>query len=117
MKHRRCEAVYEGYTGLHKWNIDVNDENEFIIWNKENFINVNKAVGTFAKVKAYVEKSNGRKDEFIEIEIEKEKTFNIRKFYGREEEHQRMGKVIQAIMMKLSDQNINLQFEKLLEIL
>lgn len=117
MKHRRCEAVYEGYTGLHKWNIDVNDENEFIIWNKENLLNVSGTISDFAEVKANLRNSNKRKDEVIEIEIEKKRAFDIELFYNREEENQRMGRVIQEIMMKLSDPDINIQFQKLLEML
>ncbi|MDE5823621.1 MAG: methyltransferase domain-containing protein, partial [Lachnospiraceae bacterium] len=117
MKHRRCEAVYEGYTGLHKWNMDVNDDNEFIIWNKENLINVNRSIADFAEMNVYLRKSDKRKDEFIEIEIEKKRMFDIDYFYNTEEEHQRMGKIIQLIMMKLSDPHMNSQFQKLLEIL
>ena len=48
MRHHRCEAVFEGYSGLHKWNIDVNDRNEFILWNKNNFININEKLASFA---------------------------------------------------------------------
>lgn len=117
MKHRRCEAVYEGYMGPHQWNMDVSDAGEFIIWNKQNLINISKAVENFADVRICLKKTDKRKDEFIEVEIEKEKTFDIGIFYDREEEHKRMGRVIQAIMMKLSDQRINMQFQKLLEIL
>lgn len=117
MRHRRCEAVYEGYTGLHKWNIDVNDENEFIIWNKENLLNVSRNISDFAEVKVVLGESSKRKDEFIEIEIEKKSDFDIEFFYNREKENQRMGRVIQVIMMQLSDPDINIQFQKLLEML
>lgn len=117
MKHRKCEAVYEGYTGLHKWNVDVNDEGEFIIWNKENLINVSRKIMDFAEVKVNLRKPGKRKDELIELEIEKKRDFDIGLFYNREEEAQRMGRVIQVIMMKLSDPDINIQFQKLLEML
>lgn len=117
MRHRRCEAVYEGYTGLHKWNMDINDEKEFIVWNKDNFVNISRVVRDFAEVTVRLEKSNGRKDAFIEVEIVKKRAFDIGNFYEQDQDRQRMGTVLQALMEKLSDQTLNLQFQKLLEII
>lgn len=115
MRHRRCEAVYEGYTGLHKWNVDINDEKEFIVWNKENYMNVSRAVRDFAEVRVSLPKADGRKDEFIDVEIKKAKPFDVGRFYEKEQDQRHMGIVIQEIMRKLSDQKINAQFQKLLE--
>lgn len=36
--HRRAEAIWEKYTGLHRWNIDYNSKDHLIIWNESNAI-------------------------------------------------------------------------------
>lgn len=115
MQHRRCEAVYEGYEGLHKWNIDVNDDNEFIIWNKENMVNVNKIIQDFANVKVILHENYERKYDCIDINIEKRTDFDISCFYGKEEENEKMGWVIQVLMKLLANEKINGQFQQLLE--
>ncbi|WP_196805051.1 methyltransferase domain-containing protein [Butyrivibrio sp. VCB2006] len=48
MRHRQSEAVYEGWIGLHRWNIDYEND-DLVIWNKENAINVSDEIRSFAK--------------------------------------------------------------------
>lgn len=50
LSHRRAEAVYEGWQGLHKWNVDYNSENELILWNKTNAVNISKALADVAQI-------------------------------------------------------------------
>lgn len=112
MRHHKCEAVFEGYSGLHKWNVDVNDNNEFILWNKHNFININEKLAWFAEVCVVY---NNLKDDFIDINITKMKNFNMNLFYDLNGENSRLAYVIENIMKIFSTDSINLQFMKLLE--
>ena len=115
MKHRRCEAVYEGYTGLHKWNVDVNDSNEFIIWNEENMKNVSRILQDFADVEVVLHENENRSDEYIDVNIIKKREFDIDYFYGIKEETEKLAQVIDGVMKLISMQMINRQFDEVLK--
>lgn len=68
--HRRSEALFEGWQGLHKWNVDYNKENEFILWNKRNAINVSAALEGRAEIKLYHTMDNKLpEDSYVTVEI------------------------------------------------
>lgn len=115
MKHRRCEAVYEGYTGLHKWNIDINDANEFIIWNEQNRKNVSRELRDIADVEVIFHEKENRSDESIDVNIIKRSEFDIGCFYGVEEEYKKLAQVIEGLMKLVSMQTVNRQFDELLK--
>ena len=50
LNHRRAEAVYENWSGLHRWNMDCCDGN-FLIWNKENAVNVTENLKDYAEIR------------------------------------------------------------------
>ena len=49
LNHHPDEAEYENYRGFHKYNIRIED-NSLIIWNKQQRINVNEILKTFARI-------------------------------------------------------------------
>lgn len=51
LRHSRNEAVNEGYSGLHQWNLDTNSDGEFILWNKQQSLNVNRLLAGQVEVK------------------------------------------------------------------
>lgn len=114
MRHRRCEAVYEGYMGLHKWNVDVNDRNELILWNNENMKNVNKELAQYCDIQVVLHENENRCDEFIDVNIVKKKELNLEEFYNREE-CIKLANVINEIMRLFSSEKINAEFAELLK--
>ena len=114
MRHRRCEAVYEGYTGLHKWNVDVNDQNELILWNENNMKNVNKELLDYSDIEVVLHESKNRNDEYIDVNIIKKTEMDVNRFYNREE-CMKLAQVINEVMRLFSSESVNLQFSELLK--
>lgn len=94
LKHSIKEAVNENYTGLHEWNIDINNKNELVFWNRENFVNINKLL-----------------KDYIEIEIIKEGETNT--FYGQVIANIRKKKQID--IEKIIDVNDSIRLSKQIE--
>ena len=44
------EACNEKTVGLHQWNLDLNDEGEFILWNEDSFVNISKRLNEFCEI-------------------------------------------------------------------
>ncbi len=53
LSHRRNEAEFENYAGLHQWNLDEAD-GDFIVWTKERTINISELTGGFADIQCSV---------------------------------------------------------------
>lgn len=115
MRHRRGEAVYEGYSGLHKWNIDINQNGEFIIWNKSNMINISKKLIDVADIDIHFSESNRRVDQYLDINIIKKKDFDKKDFFDIEQESKMLAEVISKMMMYFADEKHNLYFQSLLK--
>lgn len=52
----RCyfnEGYRERYSGLHKWNVSIDMNNDYIVWNKDNYINISSGIKDFADVQVY----------------------------------------------------------------
>jgi ubiquinone/menaquinone biosynthesis C-methylase UbiE len=114
LSHRRAEAVYEGYTGLHKWNVDVNSENDFILWNETNKVNVSQKLGKYADIEVVLH-GKERTDEIIWINITKKVNFEIDKFYDRKSDNKMLAKMVDVFMEIFADEEINARFRYLLE--
>jgi len=52
--HRRNEAEFENYSGLHQWNFDVERDN-FIVWNRDRRVDVTELLAGFADVQCRVQ--------------------------------------------------------------
>ena len=69
--HVRNEAVRMNYEGLHQWNFDEYD-GKFIIWNKEERINVDENLGGIAEIDTFVDK----KTDYITVYLRKKNNFS-----------------------------------------
>lgn len=96
--HHRAEAVYEGCLGLHKWNIDYNEDNEFIVWNEDNYVNVNKFFGDRVEIKVFAEGRVQRSSQYITVEIVKKETYDYCDYINLLDENVQLGKCISSMM-------------------
>lgn len=96
--HRRAEAVHELYTGLHKWNIDYNADNNLIFWNKNNMINVTKALENIADIQVTSAENVSRENDFIQVMITKKKSFDLFKIVDSNDEIHDLTSVIRSLM-------------------
>jgi SAM-dependent methyltransferase len=101
--HRRAEAVYEGWMGLHKWNVDYNDSDEFILWNKDNCINISQKLKDFANVRVvHSDYETDAWETFITVEIEKRDEACIDEF-EYEQDAKELGFLLDLLMKKYAD--------------
>lgn len=98
LRHMRAVAVFEQYDGLHKWNLDLNEKNELVIWNKENAINVSKELGDIADIKGFQTSEKS----FV-AQITKRKDFDINSFYSDRDECRMCANFLDKVMRKLSE--------------
>lgn len=102
LNHRRAEAVYEGWTGLHKWNVDCSD-GKLLIWNKENAVNVTERLKGFAEVYVnYDDSVSVRECQNVGVEIVKKKEFELSSFFDMQKENGILTKFIEKLMAKLA---------------
>lgn len=52
LNHKPNEAIHEGYRGFHKWNVDLNENGNLILWNKNTIIDVASELKGVANVAA-----------------------------------------------------------------
>ncbi len=57
--HHINEAYKAFYADMHQWNVCSNSENHLVFWNKESFIDVNKALGDYVDISTEVYESHG----------------------------------------------------------
>lgn len=105
--HHRAEALWEGCLGLHKWNMDYNDNKEFIIWNENNYININKFFGNHVEVKVFAEGGEQRSSQYITVELVKKETYNYLKFINLAEENVQLGKCMNSMMKYMAENCYN----------
>ena len=101
MKHRKAEAVHEAWQGLHKWNVDC-IKGDFVIWNKENAVNVSEKLKDYADVEVRDTNELDRNDQFITVLIKKKTEIELSWFIDIEEEGRTMGKIIRMLFEKMS---------------
>lgn len=101
--HHRAEALWEGCLGLHKWNVDYNENMEFIIWNEDNYININRFFGNEVEVKLYAEGDEERNSQYITVEIVKKETYNYFNYIDLAEENVQLGKCISSMMKYMAE--------------
>ena len=114
--HRRAEALFEKYTGLHRWNIDYNENGELLFWNNQNTINISKAVEKFAKIKVNcIDDSIIRENQIVTVEIIKTAAFNIDEYIDQEKECKDLATIISKLMSFFASENVNIIFAELLK--
>lgn len=107
LEHRRAEAVFEDWNGLHKWNIDCAN-GDMLIWNKENAINVTESLKGLADVYVkYDDSVSARERQSVRVEIIKKKKFELRDFFDMYQENHILTGCIEKLMKKLASDNIH----------
>lgn len=101
LRHRQAEAVFEDWTGLHKWNVDCNENEELILWNKKNAVNVSESLKDIADVQIKHVDAEERSDCKIIATITKMKEFDLQSFYSSEEESRACFALMDKLMKKM----------------
>lgn len=97
--HRRAEAVWEKYTGLHRWNIDYNDEDHLIVWNESNAVDVTEKLKTVADITLkHSEENVGREKQIVKVEIRKKQGFELEQFLDMRKERESLAKLLERLM-------------------
>lgn len=105
LSHRRAEALYEAYNGLHKWNMDFNEENQFIIWNTENAINVSTELREICDIQVVGSEENcPRAEQWMTAYITKTNDFPLEQFIDLERERYDLAFFVKQLMEKLAEQ-------------
>lgn len=117
LDHRRAEAVFERYSGLHKWNLDFDCDNNFIIWNKSNSINVTDSLSSIANIQLFCEngRNSDRLSQNIIITIKKKRNFDMSEFIDMEKERYELAELLDLLMAWTADSENNRKFKRLLE--
>ena len=103
LKHRRAEALFECYTGLHKWNIDYDENDNLIIWNEKNAINVTEEIKEIADVCVrHTDDIISRLDSRVIVEITKKKDFDFEKFFDWKKESKMLAGLLEEIMCMMA---------------
>lgn len=105
MKHRRAEALFEKYGGLHRWNLDYANS-DFILWNKENAVNVTEKLKDVAEVQVTHNETNERERQEIIVKIIKKKDFDLEKYIDIEKERYQLAKFIERFMQWTAEEKI-----------
>ncbi len=105
--HRRAEGFFEGWTGLHKWNIDYNNKGDFVLWNRENEINVSEKLKEVADIKVshpreYKDPTNC----MVTVEITK-KTEIVEDIICYKEEREELAVLLDVLMKKYATLYLN----------
>jgi len=104
LSHRRAEAVYEAYQGLHKWNIDVGSQGELIFWNLENAVNVSDSLKEICDIQIeYLGDKQSRKDQWITAYVTKTKDFQLEQLIDLKAERYNLAFFIGQLMLKIAD--------------
>lgn len=74
LNHARAEGFNGKYEGLHQWNLDYNEKDDFIIWNSDMAINISEKLRNVADIiVTHSDDSEEREQQFICVEIIKRK--------------------------------------------
>lgn len=99
LKHRRAEAEYEAYHGLHKWNIDCGDQNELIFWNQRSAVNVSKELGRVAEIRVFpIDKRTSRVGQTVVAEVIKKCDFQLNEFFDMKKECRQLASLVEGLM-------------------
>ena len=99
LSHRRAEAVYEKWSGLHRWNIDYIEE-KLVFWNKENAININDILSDYVDINITYNDVLEREEQNIRVKITKKKSFSLREFVDVESDANILAACVKTLMEK-----------------
>ena len=103
LRHRRAEAVNTAYGGLHKWNIDYDGQDRFILWNDKNAVNVSTNLREVADITlVHGEETCSRENQMITIEVVKKRSFPLEDFFNMEDERHQLAFLVEGLMNWIS---------------
>lgn len=108
LNHTRAEGVNEKYNGLHQWNLDYTEKEDFIIWNYNAAVNVSQRLGEIASVRLNHKSGN------VQVEMTKKKDFAAECYADTGDETENMAYIVGGLMKKLSDPEFNNKFRNML---
>lgn len=100
--HHIDEAYKAFYSDLHQWNICADQKNHFILWNKDNYIDVSDELAEYAEIRTYMLNTQTIEQPYgsVVCNIKKKKDIPDDIYSSAKE---RCGFVIEEMMNKLSD--------------
>lgn len=108
LNHVRAEGINEKYDGLHQWNLDYTEDDDFIIWNYDSAVNVSQKLGNIASISMH------HSDGWVCVEMIKKKDFVLEQYIDADNEMQYMEFIVNRLMEKLSDPLFNKEFDSML---
>lgn len=106
LRHRRAEAIYEKYHGLHKWNLDYDQNDNLIFWNSENAVNITESLNHIITMQiSHTDNYLPRIDQTIIVDIVKTDDFKLEEFVDIEKERYHLTSFIEQIMCWIADNN------------
>lgn len=108
LNHVRAEGINEKYDGLHQWNLDYTEDDDFIIWNYNSAVNVSQKLGNIVSIN--VHHGNG----WVWVEMIKKKDFVPGQYIDADNEMEHMAFIVGRLMEKLSDPRFNRVFDSML---
>lgn len=106
MVHRRAEALYELWTGLHRWNMDCIN-GDLILWNKENAINVSTELKEYVDIEVKCDETARRIEQMVFVKIIKKRSFDINNFINTKNDSDILMDCINTLMKRLADDEGN----------
>lgn len=115
MNHGRMEGVVEGYAGLHQWNLDYDENDNFIIWNNEIMLNASKRLENIAEINVFhSDEKLPLENQSVWVEMIKKNDFNMDEYLDLSDEKKDMAQIIEKLMELMAREDTNNVFGKLL---
>ncbi len=113
-RHHVDEAYKAFYSGLHQWNICCDQNGDFIIWNRNNYVNVTQELEDYAEIKVEKETISSGVVPFGIVACNLTKKKELPSMYLAEE-RQRAGAFMKGFAEKLSDLQFAMKYLEIME--
>ena len=107
--------MVEGYAGLHQWNLDYDENDNFIIWNNEIMLNASKRLENIAEINVFhSDEKLPLENQSVWVEMIKKNDFNMDEYLDLSDEKKDMAQIIEKLMELMAREDTNNVFGKLL---
>ena len=104
LHHRRAEALYEAYQGLHKWNIVHDGQGSLIFWNQENAANISQQLKDVAEIRLLCTNEQcDRGSQMIIANIVKKRDFRLEEFLDMAQERRQLAFLTKGLLDHIAD--------------
>lgn len=112
--HRRAEAVYEKYTGMHKWNIDYDTRMHLLIWNQDNAMDLTEVLKDIVEIKVIpLGQEKPREKQVIQVEITKKRSFELGQYVDLKKECFLLSGLLNQLMKYFAENNLSKLYAEL----